>query len=154
MILLCRSRITRYKLPSLCRPRRGGLFPLRKPSFFSMKGCENFVCLDGIWKLRHPHCLYPVKADVSGLPTLNYPNVCAEEPETQSSAFCEEHSQLAKEKNIPTNLRAFIHDYCQVSKNSDGESLYFITHVSFGSCWLCCASLVGITRNHVWHRLN
>ncbi|XP_074632163.1 uncharacterized protein LOC141890549 [Acropora palmata] len=85
------------------------------------RGCENFVCIDGIWKLRHPHCLYPVKSDISGLPTLNYPNVCTEEPETQASAFCAEHSELAKEKNIPTNLRAFIHDYCRVPRNTDGS---------------------------------
>ena len=91
-------------------------------SVFLLKGCENFVCIDGLWKLRHPHCLYPVKAEVSGFPTVNYPNVCTEEPESQSSAgFCSEHSELARTKNIPTNLRAFIHDYCQVPKNQDGE---------------------------------
>jgi len=88
------------------------------------RGCENFVCIDGIWKLRHPHCLYPVKSDISGLLTLNYPNVCTEEPETQTSAFCAEHSELAKEKNIPTNLRAFIHDYCRVPRNTDGTKMH------------------------------
>lgn len=88
--------------------------------FVGFEGCEKFVSIDGIWKLRHPHCLYPVKAEVAGLPTINYPNVCTEEPETQASAFCAEHSQLAKEKNIPTNLREFIHDYCKVPRNHDG----------------------------------
>ena len=39
----------------------------------------------------------------------------------QPSAFCSEHSKLARERNIPTNLRAFIHDYCQVPKNPDGK---------------------------------
>ncbi|XP_074625879.1 uncharacterized protein LOC141884088 isoform X2 [Acropora palmata] len=84
-------------------------------------GCEKFVSIDGIWKLRHPHCLYPVKAEVAGLPTINYPNVCTEEPETQASAFCTEHSELAMGKNIPTNLREFIHDYCKVPRNHDGS---------------------------------
>lgn len=88
--------------------------------FLFSKGCQNFVSIDGIWKLRHPHCLYPVKAEVSGLPTINYPNVCTVEPETQASAFCAEHSQLAKAQNIPTILRQFIHDYCKVSRNDDG----------------------------------
>jgi len=98
----------------------GGVFQLNT-SVFLVKGCENFVCIDGLWKLRHPHCLYPVKAEVSGFLTVNYPNVCTEEPESQSSAFCSEHSELARTKNIPTNLRAFIHDYCQVPKNQDGK---------------------------------
>lgn len=84
------------------------------------EGCDNFVSIDGIWKLRHPHCLYPVKAVVSGLPTINYPNVCTEEPETQASAFCAEHGELAKTQNVPTNLREFIHDYCRVSRTVDG----------------------------------
>ena len=115
-----------------------------------MKGCENFVCIDGRWKLRHPHCLYPVKSDISGLPTLNYPNVCTEEPETQTSAFCAEHSELAKMKKIPTNLRAFIHDYCKVPKNPDGSYKLFIFCYWFvaSSCWCCRAGLVGITHHH------
>ena len=93
--------------------------------YFSYVGCDNFVSMDGIWKLRHPHCLYPVKAVVSGLPTVNYPSVCTEEPETQASAFCAAHSQLAKEKNVPTNLRQFIHDYCRVPRSSDGILVAF-----------------------------
>lgn len=126
---LGRSHIeSRYHLPCLCRAGLGGLSPLRTffLFLFTVKGCENFVCIDGIWKLRHPHCLYPVKSDISGLPTLNYPNVCTEEPETQASAFCAEHSELAKEKNIPTNLRAFIHDYCRVPRNTDGIYTFII----------------------------
>ena len=119
--ILCRSRMSRY----LSVQTRVVCLHLEH-FFFPVKGCENFVCIDGIWKLRHPHCLYPVKAEVSGLPTINYPNVCTEEPETQSSAFCAEHSELAKEKNIPTNLRAFIHDYCQVPKNPDGIYAFII----------------------------
>jgi len=68
--------------------------------FVDLKGCVNLVSIDGIWKLCHPYCLYPLKAEVAGLPTINYPNVCTEEPEMQASAFCAEHSKLAR-KNIP-----------------------------------------------------
>ena len=61
--------------------------------------------------------MYPVKSEVSGLPTVNYPNVCTKEPETQSSAFCKDHNILAKDKDIPTNLREFVHSYCGVKQN-------------------------------------
>lgn len=97
-------------------------------------GCEKFVSIDGIWKLRHLHCLYPVKAAVAGLPTINYPNVCTEEPETQASAFWAKHSQLAKEKTSQPNLKELIHNYCKVARNHDGiyaliHSIYDVTLV-------------------------
>lgn len=78
--------------------------------------------MDGIWKLRHPHCMFPVKAEVNGMPTLNYPSVCTLAPETQSSAFCVNHAKVAKENHIPTKLRDFVHDYCDVPRKSEGES--------------------------------
>ena len=151
---------SRYNLPCLCRAGLGGLSPLRTffLFLFTVKGCENFVCIDGIWKLRHPHCLYPVKSDISGLLTLNYPNVCTEEPETQTSAFCAEHSELAKEKNIPTNLRAFIHDYCRVPRNTDGiytfiilllRCCFFKLVLSCRSSWHCTPSCVASTELHL-----
>ena len=27
-----------------------------------------------------PHCMWPVKSEVCGVPNVNYPNVCTEEP--------------------------------------------------------------------------
>lgn len=77
--------------------------------------------MDGIWKLRHPHCMYPVKSVVNGLPMINYPNVCTQEPETQSSAFCKTHAVLAMKNNIPTNLREFVHGHCKIKKYPDGK---------------------------------
>lgn len=76
--------------------------------------------MDGIWKLRHPHCMYPVKATINGMPLVNYPDVCTNEPESQKSAFCSSHARLAKRHHIPTNLREFVHDYCKVEKRIDG----------------------------------
>ena len=90
--------------------------------FITATGCKNFVAMDGIWKLRHPHCMYPVKAQISGLPLVNYPNVCTNEPESQQSAFCSTHALLASKLGIPTNLREFVHDYCKVEKRVDGMS--------------------------------
>lgn len=29
-----------------------------------------FVSMDGVWKLRFPHCMFPVKAEVAGFPAL------------------------------------------------------------------------------------
>ena len=81
---------------------------------FMRVGCSNFVSMDGIWKLRFPHCMYPVKTVISGLPAVNYPDVCPKEPTSRTSAFCEEHCEVAKTNNVPTGLRAFLHDYCGV----------------------------------------
>ncbi len=50
-------------------------------------GCEFCYSLDGNWKLIFPHCLFPVKATLPGLPTLNMPNVCTEQLKPKS-AFC------------------------------------------------------------------
>ena len=79
-----------------------------------------FVSMDGVWKLRFPHCMFPVKAEVAGFPALNYPNVCTMEPASQNSAFCAEHCEIARESNIPTGLREFIHDYCGLPRNNEG----------------------------------
>ena len=70
----------------------------------------------------HPHCMYPVKAKISGLPLVNYPNVCTNELESQQLAFCSTHALLASKLGIPTNLREFVHDYCKVEKRVDGKS--------------------------------
>ena len=70
----------------------------------------------------HPHCMYPVKAKISGLPLVNYPNVCTNELENQQLAFCSTHALLASKLGIPTNLREFVHDYCKVEKRVDGKS--------------------------------
>lgn len=80
-----------------------------------------FVSMDGVWKLRFPHCMFPVKAEVPGFPALNYPNVCTKEPASQNCAFCPEHCEVAKESNIPTGLREFIHGYCGVPRNNEGK---------------------------------
>lgn len=45
--------------------------------------------MDGIWKLRFPHCMWPVKSEVCGVPNVNYPNVCTEEPCNPQSALCD-----------------------------------------------------------------
>jgi hypothetical protein len=79
-------------------------------------GCEIFVSMDGVWKLRFPHCMYPVKAEIAGFSALNYPNVCTKEPASQNSAFCIKHCEVAKEGNVPTGLRDFIHKYCGVPR--------------------------------------
>ena len=96
----------------------GSLVPLSYFGFPCYRVWE--LCLiDSLGKLQHLPCLDPVKVEVSGFPIINYPTVRTEEPESQPSALCSKHSELAREKNIPTNPRAFIHDYCQVPKNQD-----------------------------------
>ena len=58
-----------------------------------------------------PHCMYPVETIVPGLPGLNYPDVCQNQPLTSKHAFCEYHNSLAIDKKIPTDIKGFIH-YC------------------------------------------
>ena len=65
--------------------------------------------------------MYPVKTTVDGMPLINYPDVCVNEPENQTAAFCEEHSHLAVENNIPTKLTEFVQDYCKIKKLEDEE---------------------------------
>ena len=81
---------------------------------FFFSGCRNFTSMDGIWKLRHPICMYPVATTVAGFEALNYPDVCTNAPYSKGSAFCEVHCLTATKREIPTNLGAFLHDYCGV----------------------------------------
>ena len=76
--------------------------------------------MDGIWKLRFPHCMFPCKAEVSGRPALNMPSVCTEEPMNPQSALCRRHCELATQMGIPTDLRDFIHNYCGVPRVKKG----------------------------------
>ena len=92
------------------------LFPFHTYVFL-VKGCENFDWLT----VSGNFGIFTAKGEVSGFPIINYPTIHTEKPESQPSAFCSKHSELARQKNIPTNLRAFIHDYCQVPKNPDDK---------------------------------
>ena len=83
-------------------------------------GCQNFVSMDGIWKLRFPHCMYPVTAEVDGFKSLNYPNVCTNSPASQGSAFCSEHCITAENNGVPTGLRNFLSDYCGLQIKTTG----------------------------------
>lgn len=56
--------------------------------------------MDGIWKLRFAHCMFPVKAEVCGIENINYPSVCTEQPSTPRSAFCVRHCDEADKKGI------------------------------------------------------
>lgn len=77
--------------------------------------------MDGIWKLRFPHCMFPVKTEVCGVESVNYPSVCTEEPSNPQSAFCSRHCEIAIQKGIPTGLRDFIHNYCGISRGEEGQ---------------------------------
>lgn len=79
--------------------------------------------MDGIWKLRFPHCMWPVKSEVCGVPNVNYPNVCTEEPSSPQSALCVQHCSVAQAKGIPTALREFIHDFCGVPRRGNGNEI-------------------------------
>ena len=108
--------------------------------------------MDGVWKLRHPHCMYPVKAEVSGLLMVNYPNVCTKEPQSQSGAFCQEHNALARQNNIPTNLREFVYSYCGVKQNEGIVHVWTILHC-IGYMVLLVGSQISIIRCkvHYWN---
>ena len=43
--------------------------------YIALSGCQNFTSMDGIWKLRYPICMYPVKTTVAGFEALNFPDV-------------------------------------------------------------------------------
>lgn len=70
--------------------------------------------MDGNWKLTFPHCMFPVKAGLPGLPALNMPDVCTEQL-LPKSAFCVKHFEVAESKGYPTTIREFL-KYCGVSQ--------------------------------------
>ena len=85
-------------------------------------GCDFFVSMDGVWKLRFPHCMYPVQTEVVGLPAVNFPDVCPKEPKTRNSAFYDDHCKVAEANKIPIDLREFLHNHCGAPKeNDDGK---------------------------------
>lgn len=72
--------------------------------------------LDGIWKLRFPHCFFKVPMTVAGLSGLNYPSVCTNSPcykKGTLQAFCEIHCNVAEQQGVSSGLRDFL-QYCGV----------------------------------------
>jgi len=55
--------------------------------------------------------MYPVEIVVPGLPGINYPDVCQNQPLTPKHAFCKGHHTTAIEKKILTDVKGFI-QYC------------------------------------------
>ena len=92
--------------------------------FFS--GREVFTVEDGVWKLKFPHCMWPVTCKATNFPGLKLPDICTCEPAGQEKAFCQEHEQLAIAQQIPVGLRDFI-KHCGVSKSGPGKLFDAIT---------------------------
>ena len=90
-------------------------------------GCGKCWSMDGNWKLMFPHCMYPVETIVPGLPGLNYPDVCQNQPLTSKHAFCKHHHAIASEMKIPTDVKGFI-QYCggiaEISKLFEFQSAW------------------------------
>ncbi|XP_031554843.1 uncharacterized protein LOC116291775 [Actinia tenebrosa] len=42
---------------------------------------------------------------------------------TGNSKFCKDHCKLAKENGVPTELRAFLHEYCGIPRKTDDSTL-------------------------------
>ncbi len=81
--------------------------------------------MDGVWKLRFPHCMWPVSSEATHFPGLKLPDICINEPASQNEAFCVTHSILAVQKDIPTGLRDFLKS-CGINKESNGKHSTFI----------------------------
>ena len=100
------------------------------------------LCFDG-WNMETQVStlhVYPVKTTISGLPAINYPDVCPKEPFSRTSAFCEKHCEVAKTNKVPTDLRTFLHDYCGVPRSKDGKPARRLLMLLFG---LYCMSIIG-----------
>ena len=73
---------------------------------FGYLGCGTLWACDGNWKLSYPVCMFDVPKEVTGFSgQLNYVNTCPNQPEP-GKAFCSEHIEVCKNKNIPTDLKA------------------------------------------------
>ena len=74
----------------------------------SDRGCEKVTIFDGIWKLRYPICMFPVReAGLSEDFDKFIPAVCPSSP-ANGKAFCAEHTKLMDENGYTTNLRPFL----------------------------------------------
>ena len=54
-----------------------------------------------------PHCMFAVEKEVKGIPLINFPNVCTNEPKP-GSVFCTEHHTLLESKGIPTKKEDYL----------------------------------------------
>ena len=98
-------------------------------TFNSIKqGCEDFTAMDGVWKLRFPHCMWPVSSKATNFPGLKLPDICVNEPASQNEAFCFTHSTLATQKDVPTGLRDFLKS-CGIKKDINGRACKIIFYV-------------------------
>ena len=88
--------------------------------------------------------LFPLQNYISGLPLLNYPNVCTNCPQ-HGKAFCAEHLQYLNEKQptVPTGIREFL-SYCGVQRATGKAKrgvvgIVAIKRVNYGLFSLCLA---------------
>ncbi|KAL5500077.1 hypothetical protein EMCRGX_G011577 [Ephydatia muelleri] len=70
------------------------------------RGCGRLWVTDGLWKLTFAHCMHEVKHTVSGIPTLNLPSICANQPVP----------------TVPTNLRQFL-QFCNVTVDESSDMI-------------------------------
>ena len=85
-------------------------------------GCGHCWSMDENWKLRFPHCMFPVSSSVPNLPNVRFPNVCPE-PLKPKSAFCIQHYSKAQTLGYPTDVKGFL-SYCGAAKTA-GISFHF-----------------------------
>ncbi|KAJ8028216.1 hypothetical protein HOLleu_30395 [Holothuria leucospilota] len=90
------------------------------------KGCSKMIVVDGIWKLNFTHCMMVSKNVSCGVPVLNLPDVCTNEPQ-HGHAFCSVHVSMVNDYNktsgapsVPTKLKEFL-KYCNVGTDGDND---------------------------------
>ena len=84
--------------------------------YSNFAGCDRCFSMDGNWKLCFTHCMFPVTAGVTELPTLNIPDICPRQLKSES-AFCEQHHAVAQQLKYPTDIRGFL-SFCGVTECS------------------------------------
>ena len=112
-------------------------------------GCGRCWTVDGNWKLCFTHCMYPVKVTISGL-SVNFPDVCTEEPINSKSAFCHHHHEVATHHSYPTDVRGFL-KFCGTS--SCNHYLYTIIllyyHIAEKFCYFAKPSYLYIAQKYL-----
>lgn len=152
---------TYQHIPSDGCKERGKMIILYDVQYYHciITGCEFCYSLDGNWKLTFPHCMFPVKAHLTGLPTLNMPNVCTEQLQPKS-AFCAYHNDIAVKRGYPTTVREFL-KFCGIQHSSQGALLETYHNHSFcGFVDNLCATTLGtpfdkqiqLVRNSIHYR--
>ena len=90
------------------------------------RGCRTVWSADGIWGIKHPHCMWFTKSKQFNKLGGHLPPVCLEEP-LPCKSFCEKHSAYIEQLGMPTQVSSFIRACGLDPKSYDKDSAALVS---------------------------